>query len=85
MKQAPESIDEYVDICQMKYRVSFKIFNKINVNGKNADPLYNYLTQGTKIRWNFTKFLIDREGNIVKRYDSKDTPLSFEQDIVALL
>ncbi len=85
MKQAPESIDEYVGICQMKYRVSFKIFNKINVNGKNADPLYNYLTQGTKIRWNFTKFLIDREGNIVKRYDSKDTPLSFEQDIVALL
>jgi glutathione peroxidase len=55
------------------------------VNGPKTHPLYEFLKQGTNIRWNFTKFLIDRKGNLVKRFDSKDAPFSFEQDIINLL
>lgn len=83
--QAPEGIEEYIGICQTKFHVKFKIFDKVNVNGPSSHPLYDYLKQGTNIRWNFTKFLIDREGNLVKRYDSKDKPFEIEPDILKLL
>lgn len=83
--QAPEGIEEYIDICQTKFHIKFKIFNKIEVNGPNSHPLYEYLKAGKNVRWNFTKFLIDREGNPVKRFDSKDKPFSFEEDIQHLL
>jgi glutathione peroxidase len=83
--QAPEGIEEYVGICQTKFHVQFKIFDKVIVNGPKTHPLYEFLKQGTNIRWNFTKFLIDRKGNLVKRFDSKDAPFSFEQDIINLL
>lgn len=83
--QAPEGIEMYVDICQTKFHVKFKIFDKITVNGEGSHPLYDYLKQGKNIRWNFTKFLIDRKGNLISRFDSKDTPFSIEKDIAALL
>lgn len=83
--QAPEGIEEYIDICQTKFHIKFKIFDKIEVNGPNSHPLYEYLKAGKNIRWNFTKFLIDRQGNPVKRFDSKDKPFSFEEDIQLLL
>ncbi len=83
--QAPEGIEEYLDICQTRFHIKFRTFDKIEVNGSNSHPLYEYLKQGKNIRWNFTKFLIDREGNIVQRFDSKDKPFSFEEDIKKLL
>lgn len=83
--QAPEDIEEYLDICQTRFHIKFKTFDKIEVNGPNSHPLYDYLKNGKNIRWNFTKFLIDREGNVVSRYDSKDKPFSFEEDLKKLL
>jgi glutathione peroxidase len=89
--QAPGSNDEIVSFCQMKYDVSFTTFAKINVNGKEEHPLYTYLKNkkggilGSKVKWNFTKFLVDGQGNVVKRYAPTDTPASIEADIVALL
>jgi len=83
--QAPEGIEEYIDICQTKFHIKFKTFDKIDVNGPNSHPLYEFLKQGKNIRWNFTKFLIDRDGNLINRYDSKDKPFSFEEDIQKLL
>lgn len=74
-KQEPGDEAEIKEFCEIKYRVTFPMFAKIDVNGDNAHPLYQYLKSakrgflGTKsIKWNFTKFLIDKEGNIVKRF-----------------
>jgi len=73
-KQAPGTNDEITSFCEMKYKTTFTTFGKIEVNGDNADPLYKYLKQNSKgilgdsIKWNFTKFLIDREGNVIDRY-----------------
>ncbi|MFH1880684.1 MAG: glutathione peroxidase, partial [Bacillota bacterium] len=70
---------------------TFPRFSKINVNGRNASPLFAYLKKqkkdliGSSIKWNFTKFLIDRKGNVVKRFAPQATPESFEDDIRALL
>ena len=72
--QAPGSESEIVSFCQLKYGVSFKTFAKVEVNGSNADPLFVYLkdqksgVMGSKIKWNFTKFLVDRKGNVVERF-----------------
>lgn len=91
LHQAPEDEAGIKSICQLKYNVSFKQFSKINVNGKDAHPLYEYLKSekqgesGARIKWNFTKFLIDREGNVVARFEPKDTPESIENKIVELL
>jgi glutathione peroxidase len=89
--QAPGTIDEIQSFCTLNYGTTFPRFAKIDVNGKNASDLYKFLKKekgsllGSTIKWNFTKFLIDREGNVVKRYAPTDTPASIESDIVALL
>ncbi len=85
--QAPGTIEEIQSFCTLNYGTTFPRFAKINVNGKNASELYKFLKGEKKgtIKWNFTKFLIDREGNVVKRFAPADTPESIEQDIVALL
>jgi glutathione peroxidase len=85
--QDPASDEEIHSFCSLNYGVSFPIFKKIDVNGENEDPLYTFLKSqkkgafGSKIKWNFTKFLVDKEGNVVKRYASNKKPESFEQDI----
>jgi len=89
--QAPGSDEEITEFCQMKYNTTFRQFSKIDVNGENAAPLYTYLKSqkggllGKNIKWNFAKFLVDREGNVVERYGSTDTPEKLEKDIKALL
>jgi len=89
--QDPGSEGEIEEFCQLNYGVSFPMFSKIDVNGGDAHPLYTYLKKEAKgvlgsqaIKWNFTKFLIDREGAVVKRYASKDKPESIRADIQKL-
>jgi len=83
---------EIQTFCTVNYGVRFPLFEKIEVNGENAHPLYQFLKKeatgflGTKsIKWNFTKFLIDRDGNVIKRYGSSTTPKEIEEDIKTLL
>ena len=89
--QAPGTIDEIQSFCTLNYGTTFPRFAKIDVNGKNASDLYKFLKKqkgsllGSTIKWNFTKFLVDREGNVVKRFAPTDTPASIESDILALL
>ena len=90
--QEPGSAEEIKSFCSLNYGVTFPLFEKIDVNGDNAHPLYKYLTDakpgilGTKaIKWNFTKFLIDRNGNIFDRYASNITPDDITKDIEKLL
>lgn len=89
--QAPGTEEEIVSFCQLKYDVSFPQFAKIKVNGDDAEPLYKYLkeqkggTLGKAIKWNFTKFLIDQDGNVIERYAPTTKPESIEKDIVSLL
>lgn len=89
--QAPGTDEEIIEFCQMKYNTTFRQFSKIDVNGDNESPLYTYLKSqkggilGKKIKWNFAKFLVDREGNVVERYGSTETPEKIEADIKKLL
>jgi glutathione peroxidase len=89
--QEPGDAAEIHDFCQKNYGVDFQMFDKIDVNGENANPLYTYLKEaapeekGADIRWNFTKFLIDRKGDVVKRFDSKVTPEDLVSDIEKVL
>jgi len=85
--QAPGTDAEINSFCTLNYSTTFPRFQKIKVNGKEESPLYTLLkaAQAGRIKWNFTKFLIDREGNVVKRFEPKDEPESMEQDIAALL
>ena len=89
--QDPGRDDEIVAFCQLNYDVSFPMFGKIEVNGRGADPLFEHLknaapgTLGKRIKWNFTKFLIDREGEVVKRYAPSTQPEAIAADIEALL
>lgn len=89
--QAPGSSKEIHDFCTGRFSITFPQFAKIDVNGENESPLYTYLKTeksgifGSKIKWNFTKFLIDRQGNIIKRYAPIDAPEKLEKDIVNLL
>lgn len=90
--QEPGSNKEIAEFCRLTYGVEFDMFSKIDVNGENESPLYTYLKEkqpgilGTKdIKWNFTKFLIDKEGNIVDRFGSSTNPKSIEDDILKLL
>ena len=85
--QAPGTDEEIHSFCTLKYNVSFKQFHKIDVNGANEDPLYTFLKsqQKGRIKWNFTKFLVDREGNVVKRFGSMEKPADFDGDIAGLL
>ncbi|MBR2134292.1 MAG: glutathione peroxidase [Eubacterium sp.] len=86
--QAMESDEGINKVCSRKFGTTFPRYKKIKVNGKDADPLYKYLveqTGGEKIGWNFTKFLIDREGNIVERFSSKVTPAEIEAKVESVL
>ena len=89
--QAPGSEEEIHSFCQMKYDVTFPQFAKIEVNGPNESPLYTYLKSqqkgvlGSNIKWNFTKFPVDRNGNVISRYAPSDKPENLEADILALL
>ena len=90
-KQELNSNDEIQEFCQLNYGVTFKVFDKININGKTAHPLYKYLKKeksgifGGSIKWNFTKFLIDKNGNVVERYAPTDSPLKMEEKIKELI
>ncbi|MEP5765041.1 MAG: glutathione peroxidase [Halieaceae bacterium] len=91
-KQDPGSNEEISEFCQLNYGVSFPMFGKIEVNGSATDPLYKHLKQqapgalGTKgIKWNFTKFLVNREGEVLKRFAPATTPAQLETEIEALL
>ncbi|HET8940739.1 MAG TPA: glutathione peroxidase [Rudaea sp.] len=90
--QEPGDAAEIKNFCSLTYAVKFPLFAKIEVNGANAHPLYKYLKQAAKgvlgsesIKWNFTKFLIDKNGRVLTRYAPTDTPDKIEKDIVALL
>ena len=90
--QEPGSESEIGAFCQKNYGVSFPMFAKIDVNGDDAHPLYKYLKKEEKgvlgtqaIKWNFTKFLIDKDGNPVERYGSTTKPEDIEGDILKLL
>ena len=89
--QAPGTEEEIVSFCQRKYKVSFPQFAKICVNGPDEAPLYKFLKSqkggvfGDKIKWNFTKFLVDREGHVVERYASTTKPEKIEAKIKELL
>ncbi|MCV2885357.1 glutathione peroxidase [Aestuariibacter sp. AA17] len=90
--QEPGSDDEIAQFCSMNYDTSFPIFKKIDVNGDDAAPLYEHLKKaapgllGSKaIKWNFTKFLVNRDGQVVKRYAPTTKPEDIEKDIDNLL
>lgn len=91
-KQEPKSDKEIYFFCQGTYDVSFDMFAKVDVNGENAIPLYKYLKNQKKgimwteaIKWNFTKFLVDKDGRVIKRYASSTKPESIKEDIEKLL
>lgn len=86
--QEPGTQEEIASFCQLNYGVTFPVLKKIEVNGSNADPVYQYLKSqksgilGFKgIKWNFEKFLVDRQGNVVERWASTTTPASIESTI----
>ena len=89
--QAPGSDDEIREFCTLKYKTTFDQFKKIEVNGENEDPLYSFLKSqkggvfGKNIKWNFTKFLVDRDGNVVSRFAPTDTPEKIDEIIAKLL
>ena len=90
--QEPGNADEIAEFCKVNFGVTFPLMAKIDVNGPDASPLYDWMktekrgVMGSKsIKWNFTKFLIDREGNVVKRYGPQDTPRMIAKDIEKLL
>ena len=90
--QEPGDAEGIADFCQANYGVSFPLFEKIKVNGREAHPLYAYLKAQAKgaagteaIKWNFTKFLVDRQGRVVDRYAPATRPQDLAPDIEALL
>lgn len=90
-KQEPGDEKSIAEGCVVNYGVTFPMFSKVDVNGKNAHPLFRHLKKelggilGSRIKWNFTKFLIDREGKPVKRFAPITKPESLEKDIKDLL
>ena len=89
--QEPEDNSFIQNFCQRNYNVTFTVFAKIDVNGPNAHPLYKYLRSqkksilGDSIPWNFTKFLVDQNGKVVKRYDPSFVPEQIGKEIARLL
>jgi len=90
--QEPGSTEEIVEFCEMRFQTSFPLFEKIDVNGANSHPLYKHLKSEVKgllgterIKWNFTKFLINRDGEVVGRFGSQKKPADIESEIMALL
>ncbi len=90
-KQAPDSSEEIHQFCIARFALTFPQFEKVDVNGNDASPLFVYLKEslpgimGDAIKWNFTKFLIGKDGVPVKRYAPQTTPESIEEDILELL
>ncbi len=90
--QEPGTNEEIAEFCELNFGVTFPLFDKIEVNGDNADPIFKLLKSrapgvlgSESIKWNFTKFLVSRDGESVTRYASKTAPESMEADIRALL
>lgn len=89
--QEPGGNEEIKNFCTSTFSVTFPMMSKIDVNGDDADPLYKFLKKekggilGDDIKWNFTKFLIDREGNVVDRFASQKTPRALEKEVEKLL
>ena len=90
--QDPGSNDEIANFCQLNYGVSFPMMAKTNVNGADASPLYKWLTAeapgllGSKaIKWNFTKFLVGKDGRVIRRYAPQDAPKKLDKDVEAAL
>ena len=90
--QEPGSADEIEEFCKVNFGLTFPLMQKVEVNGDGASPLFDWMKgeapglMGSKnIKWNFTKFLIDRDGKVVKRYAPQDTPAKIEKDIAKLL
>ncbi|GHU53675.1 glutathione peroxidase [Clostridia bacterium] len=85
--QAPGTDEEIGSFCTLKYHTTFPRFSKIEVNGENEHPLYTWLKSekggivGSKIKWNFTKFLIDRNGEVIERFAPTTTPSALEKEI----
>jgi len=87
-KQAPGTDSEYHSACRLKFMVEFLQFTKVEVNGKNEHPLYTLLKEQTdnkKISWNFNKFLVDKSGNVIGHYYSREKPFDLEGKIIELL
>lgn len=90
-KQEPGDAEEIKNFCTLNYEVSFPLLGKIDVNGKDADPLWEFLREekggllGSRIKWNFTKFLVDREGSVVARHGPAVKPEQLKSEIEALL
>ena len=91
LHQAPGTNEEIHDFCILRFTIAFPQFSKIKVNGKEENPLYTYLknncevNKGKRIKWNFTKFLISKDGTIVSRYEPNQTIDEFKDDIIKLL
>lgn len=89
--QAPGTEAEIKNFCQLKYDTSFPLFAKVKVNGTGAEPLFQYLKAeksgliGNKIKWNFTKFLVDKEGQVIERFGPNITPDKIEGHIKKIL
>ena len=89
--QAPGTEEEIQEFCTLKYKTTFPLFAKVEVNGKNEEPLFRYLKSqeggfmGDDIKWNFTKFLVSRSGTVVGRFAPITKPESIESDILKLL
>ena len=90
--QDPGSNADITEFCQLNYGVTFPMFGKVNVNGSDADPLFQHLRKSARgalgserIKWNFTKFLVNKEGVVVKRYAPTAKPQDLRKDIEALL
>ena len=88
--QEPESNENMVETCQINFGVTFQLSEKIDVNGSDTHPIFNYLKSntsslfGSRIKWNFTKFLISPEGKVLKRYSPTTKPDSIEKDVEEL-
>ncbi|MBC1936605.1 glutathione peroxidase [Listeria grandensis] len=91
MNQELDTDSEIEEFCKINYGVTFPLFAKSKVRGSVINPVFDYLTKQKKgllgggIKWNFTKFLLDRDGNVVERYAPKDSPLNMKDKIEALL
>lgn len=90
-KQEYQNMQDTLDYCQMNYGVTFPVFDKIKVNGSDQSPLYQFLKEQKKgmltedIKWNFTKFLVDREGQVIKRYAPSTPPEKIGKEVAELM
>ncbi|MGL5087257.1 MAG: glutathione peroxidase [Clostridium sp.] len=91
LNQDPAAEEEIKSFCLLNYGVSFRMFEKIKVNGKDTHPLYKYLKEqkggvlSKEVKWNFTKFIVDRDGNVVERVSPNTSPLDMEDKLKELL